>query len=348
MRTYQRRGVWYIDYSFNGRRVRSKVGRSKKMAELALKEIELKKVKRKYLGITEPKQILFDALAKQYLDYSKNSKSSRTYVSDQSIIRKLTAQFWDRMIGDISILDVEKYRNRRHKEVSTSTVNREIACLKHMLNKAVDWDYLADNPLRSVKLCKEPPGRLRHLRENEMDRLLSYCPDQLRPIVIMALNTGMRKGEILNLKWQDIDLNHRLVTIKQTKNNEIRTIPINDTLYAELQSMNRELDSQYVFVNNRTNKPYTDIKHGFKTALKHAGIEDFRFHDLRHTFASRLVMAGENIRTVQELLGHKDIKMTMRYSHLSTAHKQNAVRKLDVCTEKHDVVGIVNVERRIT
>jgi integrase len=332
MRTYQRGSVWYIDYSFNGRRVRSKVGRSKKMAELALKEIELKKVKRKYLGIAEPRQILFEDLAKQYLEYSKNSKSSRTYVSDQSIIRKLAAQFWDRMIGDISMLDVEKYRNRRRKEVSTSTVNREIACLKHMLNKAVDWGYLADNPLRSMKLFKEPPGRVRYLTERELSRLLNYCPDKLRSIVIVALNTGMRKGEILNLKWQDIDLNHRLITIKQTKNNEIRTIPINDTLHAELRSMNRELDSQYVFVNERTGKPYTDVKTSFKTARKRAGIDDFHFHDLRHTFASRLVMAGENIRTVQELLGHKDIKMTMRYSHLSTAHKQNAVRKLDVCT----------------
>ena len=110
--------------------------------------------------------------------------------------------------------------------------------------------------------------------------------------------------------------------------------------------MNREFNNQYVFVSDRTGKPYTDVKTSFKTALKHAGIEDFRFHDLRHTFASRLVMAGENIRTVQELLGHKDIKMTMRYSHLSTAHKQKAVRKLDVCTETKQEVGMLKDSSR--
>ncbi len=334
MRKYQRKpkGAWYIDYrSPNGKRVRKKVGTSKKMAELALKEIELRMVKRKYLGIDEPKPILFDKLAQQYLDYSKTNKGKRTHISDMCLLRILLRRFTGKMISDITVLDVEKYKNQRIKEVSGSTVNREISCLKHMFNKAVDWNYLPQNSLRSIKRFKEPPGRLRYLNDEEIERLMDCCAEHLRPIVVMALNTGMRKGEIFNLKWQNIDLKNRIITVNETKNNEIRTIPINDTLYKEISSMNRELGNQYVF-SNGNGKPYTDIKRSFKTALRLADIEDFRFHDLRHTFASRLMMVGENLKTVQELLGHKDIKMTMRYSHLSAAYKQDAVRKLDVGT----------------
>lgn len=331
-RVFKRKNAWWIDYkSPLGKRVRRKVGKSKKMAQMVLNEMELKIAQHKFLGIVEPKKVFFDNLAKQYLEYSQTNKSERTFINDKSIVKKLLKQFRSKIVGDITLLDVERYKSRRIKEVSGSRVNREIACLKHMFNMAINWNYLRENQIGSVKLFKEPPARLRYLNDDEIDTLLSCCAEHLRPIVIMALNTGMRKSEILNLKWQDIDLKNCLIIIKKTKNNEIRIIPTNDTLYRELRSINREPGNRYVFTN-KNGKPYTDVKRSFRTALEHADIKDFRFHDLRHTFASRLVMAGENLRTIQELLGHKDIKMTMRYSHLSMAHKKNAVKKLDIGT----------------
>lgn len=145
----------------------------------------------------------------------------------------------------------------------------------------------------------------------------------------MAINTGMRKGEILNLKWENVDLKHGLILLDITKNGERREIPINETVRATLQALPRRLDIPHVFFNPKTGLPYRDIKGSFATALRRSKILDFRFHDLRHTFASHLVMANIDLTTVKELLGHKDIKMTLRYAHLAPSHKVKAVDVLD-------------------
>lgn len=148
---------------------------------------------------------------------------------------------------------------------------------------------------------------------------------------MVALNTGMRKGEIFNLRKQDIDLDRKMIHISDSKNNESRDVPINDTIHRTLEAfVDGEGDPKnYIFVNPKTKKPYDNVKKSFKTALKKVGIEDFTFHDLRHTFASHLVMNGVDLMTIKELLGHKDIKMTMRYAHLSPDHKRLAVQKLE-------------------
>jgi integrase len=298
------------------------------MAELALKEIELKMIKGEFLGITEPKAVVFDKLCEEYLKFSKANKTPQSYRRDQVSIKNLLKDFSGKMISKISVYEVEEYKNKRKEEVEPATVNREIGCLKHMFNKAVEWNYLAENKLLKVKKFKEPPGRVRYLTDEEIERLLHCCADYLKPIVILALNTGMRKSEILNLKWSNVDLKNRVITINKTKNNEIKIVPINDILYNTLAKIKKGNGDQFVFTD-KNGKPYGDIKNGFNAAVKRAGITDFRFHDLRHTFASRLVMAGVDIRTVQELMGHKDIKMTMRYSHLSNVHLKEAVKRIE-------------------
>lgn len=141
----------------------------------------------------------------------------------------------------------------------------------------------------------------------------------------------MRKGEILSLKWDNVDLKHGFILLDRTKNGERREIPINNTLEAHFLNRNmiRRLDISYVFYDPVNGKPYQDVKRSFKTALRKAGIRDFHFHDLRHTFASHLVMAGIDITTVKELLGHKTLTMTLRYAHLAPSHKVKAVDILD-------------------
>ena len=331
MRTYQRGGVWYIDYSFNGRRVRKKVGTSRKMADLALKEVELRIAKGEFLGIAEPKKVFFDKLCDDYLSFSKANKASTSYRRDTISIKNLCKWFSTRLISEITASELERYKIERSKEVSVSTVNRELSCIKHMFSKAIHWGYLTRNPLRDVKDFKEPPGRVRYLTDVEIEILLNSCYGHIKDIVIVALHTGMRKGEILNLKWQDVDLRNRLIIIRNTKNNESRTIPINEPLYETLKMLGPTTNEQYVFAD-RDGRPFGDVRTSFRNALKRAGIKEFRFHDLRHTFASKLVMRGVDIRTVQTLLGHKDITMTMRYSHLSDAHLKEAVKKLEVGT----------------
>ena len=200
--------------------------------------------------------------------------------------------------------------------------------LKHMCVKAGEWNYLKANPLKSVKFLKEPLGRLRYLTREEMDALIAACAPHLRPIVVMGLNTGMRRSEILGLTWADIDFATRSITLRRTKSNRLRVIPINQTLYEELQRLLRHLHSPYVFCNDK-GKPFSEVRHAFQTACRRSGITNFRFHDLRHTFASHLVMNGVNLRAAQHLLGHQDIRMTLRYSHLSQEHLQSAVGTLD-------------------
>ena len=228
------------------------------------------------------------------------------------------------------------------ERLKTASVNKEIAILKAMIGKAVEWELVEEDTLkriRKVKNYKESNRRLRFLSSKETQELVSVCDTHLQPIVICALHTGMRRGEILSLRWEQIDLQNGFITLTETKNGEHREVPIDQTLRETINRLPRrfveaEKDGEkellpYVFYDPITLKPYKSMKRSFATALKAAKINDFRFHDLRHTFASQLVMAGIDLTTVRELLGHKDIKMTLRYAHLAPAHKTNAVNVLD-------------------
>lgn len=335
MSVYKKGNNWYIDYYVKGERKRQKIGPSKKLALQVLEDVHVKIAKGEYLGIHEEKRILFEEYAKEYLLYSKANKALKSYKRDVTSLNGLRVVFGGYYLFEIGPFMVEKYKAQRLQDVEPASVNREIACLRHMCNKAVEWGYGTKSPVTGVKLLKEPPGRIRYLDTAEIDELLKAvdslkrgCSQYLRPIVVLALNTGFRKNEILQLKWEDIDLKEKKITLKHTKNNEIRTVPVNDTLYRELVKLTRHPESEYVFCD-KNGIPYGEVKKSFGNALSVAKIKDFRFHDLRHTFASHLVMRGCDLRTVQQLMGHKDIRMTMRYSHLSRAHLQEAVSKLD-------------------
>jgi len=318
---------WYINYRINGKQYKRKIGPNKKLAEQVLMDIKVKKAKGEYLGVHEVKKILFTDFLAEYLEWARVNKSENTYALNRFCADRLREAFVGHLSG-LTAKQAEEYKVKRRQTVKPSTVNRELALLKHMCTKAAEWGYLKMNPLKSVKFLKEPPGRLRYLTYEEMDALINACSLHLRPIVMVALHTGMRKGEVLSLTWQDIDLGARTIAVRHTKNNETKVVPINQTLYEELQRLPRHLHSAYIFCNAQ-GEPYDEVKRSFKTACRKAGIKDFRFHDLRHTFASHLMMNSVNLKAVQHLLGHKDIRMTLRYSHLSREHLQAAVGTLD-------------------
>lgn len=329
MGVYKKGTNWYIDFYVKGRRKRKKIGPSKKLAEQTLRDVQVKLAKAEYLGIYDEKKLLFKDYTEEYADYSKANKAASTYERrDKVSLKHLKSAFGDCYLYELTSRTVEDYKAERLKHVSPSSVNRELACLKHMYNKAIEWKYVQSNPVKTVKFLKEPPGRIRYLREEEVNRLIKACTEHLKPIVITALNTGMRRTEILSLKWSDIDLDQRKIVLRKTKNNEVRVIPTNKTLFRELTQLYSSRKGDYVFTSSK-GKPFIEIKNGFIAAIKKANISDFRFHDLRHTFGSHLVMQGVNIRTVQQLLGHKDIKMTMRYSHLSPEYVHEAIERLD-------------------
>jgi len=335
MGIYKKGNNWYVDYYLKGRRKRKKVGPSKKLAEQVLKDIQVKNAKGEYLGVFEERKISFADFAQRYLVYSKTNKAFFSYKRDLVSFNNLLPIFGDKYLFEIIPQVVEEYKTNRLQEgVTPATVNRELSLLRHFFNKAIEWGYLTKNPMQEVKLLKEPPGRTRYLRTEEIETLLgiidSFPNDiksYLKPIVLIALNTGLRKREILQLRWKDIYFEKRKITVSVTKTNETRIVPMNETIYQELKKMPQDQESEYLFCN-RKGEPFGNIRKSFDRALKLAKINDFRFHDLRHTFASHLVMNGCDIRTVQQLMGHKDIKMTMRYSHLSRSHLQDAVEKL--------------------
>ena len=154
--------------------------------------------------------------------------------------------------------------------------------------------------------------------------------EHLKSILTVALNTGLRRGELLNLKWNQIDFKARMLRVEKTKSGKMRHIPINDILFNELSRLKSENgQNSYLFFNPETGKPYLDMKTGFKGACRRAGIKGLRFHDLRHTFATRLIQAGVDIVTVQNLLGHHSVTVTQRYTHSNDEQKRKAVELLN-------------------
>jgi len=335
MAVYKKGENWFIDFWCRGRRYRRKIGPSKRQAELALKKVKVEIAENKFFDVKKQQKVLFSEMAKEYIGrYAKINKKS--FSRDEQSLGHLIPFFAGKYLYEISPQMIEDYKAKRLQEgVTGSTVNRELGCMKHIYTKAIEWGKATENPVKRVKLFKENNQRVRFLEKGEIKILLDVCPEFLKPIVIVALNTGMRQGEILNLKWDDIDLVRGIITIRNTKNNETRFIPLNSVLRNTFEKLKEKckMDSPWVFCDDegkRLSRFCNDIRRSFLKVLKEAGIKDFRFHDLRHTFASHLVMAGADIMTVKELLGHKTLEMTLRYSHLSPDFKRSTVELL--CT----------------
>jgi len=336
-RLYKRGNVYWYDFQINGTRYRKSTGKAKRRDAEDIFHAERERAKmEESAGIQKVKTYKLVDLAEEYLKWAERQRS---YKDKKRCIRQLIEVFGNHDVKGLNTREIEQWQSRRLKYNKPSTVNRLLATLKHMVNKGTQWGMASDSVLkqvRNVKLLPENNRRLRFLSIEECQRLIECCHKDLKPIVIVALNTGMRRGEIFNLKWEQVDLSHGFILLDVTKNGERREIPINTTLeYLFKEMMQCYVKSKYVFAG-KTGKPLTDIKKGFHTALRRAGIHDFRFHDLRHTFASQLVMAGIDITSVKELLGHKSLTMTMRYSHLSPGHKRKAVHVLDRLMEDNE------------
>ena len=332
MPIFNKKGKWFIDYYFEGRRVRESVGKNKKLAQQALAIRKAEILQGKYKLKKKSELGFKDFINQHYLDHIKNYK--RSYDRDLVHIRYLSLYLKNTYLSKITPLEIEKYRSLRLREVSPSTVNREISCLRHIFNMAIKWGKLEHNPTKKIKFFKEPDPteNMRILAREEEKRLIEASTITLRPIIITALNTGMRKAEVLNLTWDRVDFEQRMIFITNTKSGKSRTIPMNDYLTNTLKCV--KTISHRVFCNKK-GKPLATINRCFYEAVKKAGIGRLRFHDLRHTFASRLIMKGVDLVTVKELLGHSSINMTMRYAHPTSDHKKWAIEVLNLDTNGH-------------
>jgi integrase len=261
--------------------------------------------------------------------------------------QSLQLRWWQQQIGAYFLSDATpalliEQRDKLTAEItprkqkrSPATVNRYIAALSHVFTIASkEWGWLEQNPFSQVRKLREPRGRTRYLSDEERERLLAVCKassnDALYLIVVLALSSGARKMEILNLKWQDVELAQSRIVLHETKNKETRVIVLSShvkTLFTEYAKV-RQLNSNYVFPN-KNNDGSIDIRKPWEIALQVAGIENFRFHDLRHSAASYLAMNGATPSEIAGVLGHKTLQMVKRYAHLSESHLAGVVERMN-------------------
>jgi integrase len=333
-RKYVKRSKITIKYGINtrdekGKRIKRIIGTSKKQAEDALQKLEHDIFQRKHLGI-KPEQktrsVLFDDLAAEYLRYAIAQNTSKSYQRAESTVRLYRLpSFGGKRADEIGRQDGEGYKQQRLGAAPPGTVKKEWNILQAILNRAVMLERIKANPLKGMKGIKKPRGRIRYLKFDERELLLNALtnPPYLWTIVLVAISTGLRRGNIVELQWREIDFEAWIITIPRTKNDDPLTVPLNRSAVAVLKAIPRKGEFLFPGVNGNM------VSMAFRRAVKRAGILDFHFHDLRHTFASWLRLAGHDIRTIQKLLGHKDLRMTIRYENLPTEFDREAVEGLD-------------------
>jgi integrase len=335
---------WYIDFTFNKKRIRQFGGYTKEQARNTLIKMKAEKldVKRGFKKPASP-DIGFMEFAREFIEiYSKQNK--RSWGRDESALRVLERYFKGKAIREVTPELIERYKAKRKSEVAPGTINRELVFLKTLFNKAVEWGRLESSPVANVKKFREPSFKERILNASEMVRLLDISNSHLKPILIVALNTGMRRGEILSLKWENVNLSKRHIHIEDSKSGKSRDIPMNNAVVEALSQYNK-----YVFHNPVTGGPLKSIKSSFRTACRRAEIKGLRFHDLRHTSATRMVEAGVDLVTVSRMLGHSTIQMTMRYAHPTPENMRLAVEKLGEFYEQtRQKLDTVEIKKPVT
>jgi len=266
-RLYKRKNIYWFDFQINGTRYRKSTGKTKRREAEDIFHSERERAKAGECSrVQKVKTYKLVALAEEYLKWAEKQRS---FKDKKRGIKQLVDVFGNHDVNDLNTREIEQWQSKRLKYNKPSTVNRLLATLKHMVNKGTHWGMASDTALkqvRNVKLLPENNRRLRFLSTEDCQRLIECCHKALKPIVVVALHTGMRKSEILNLKWKQVDLMHSFILLDTSKNGERREIPINTTLDYLFKEIPHSVESEYVFTG-KTGKPLTDIKKGFHAAL---------------------------------------------------------------------------------
>lgn len=348
MAVFQIKNRWYYRFKIKGKEYYKAVPEAtdKRGAEKAEARVKSDLLQGKYTLAEDIGEMLFKDLVKKFIDYSKSNKLS--HKTDESRLKHISEFFNNKKLREISSFEIERYKSFRLKQktyrkelISPTTVNREIEVISKMFNIAVSNRWASENPCSNgkVKKLRQDNKIERFLTPEEEKKLLSKCMGvyaYLKPIIIMALHTGMRRSEVLNLKWENVDLKRCVITLTKTKNGKVRKIPISNTLMQELKQLDKKRLSDFVFTNPVTKQNYKSFNRIFPTICEAAGIENFRFHDFRHSAATRMVSAGIDLVVVQEILGHEELKTTMRYSHPVPERKLQAIQVLDAFSKVKD------------
>lgn len=337
---------WTCDFYYNGERIVKtlKFARTKKEAEQAEAVIMNQVFQQAYGFDSKPDKRFEDFVVETFLPYSETNKKSFYY--DVLICRVLVPAFHDKTLRQINPPMIEalkqdllKTPTKHGQKRSPATVNRHLSALSKIFSLAEDAELVESNPCKRVRKFRLDNQRMRVLSaEEEVKLFLELGKNELvKQIVQIALHTGLRRGEIFDLKWFDVDFNRGLIQVRISKSNRKRLVPMNETVRSLLGSL--EKTSEFVFPSPKTNNRLNQIKTSFRKAVNRAGLEDFRFHDLRHTAASRMAEAGASPFTLMKILGHSDIRMTSRYTHATDAAIRRAVGNLDAKLGFSDVLA---------
>lgn len=361
---YKRGDAFYSDFWHEGRRYRKSWGPISK-SRAREKEGKWKNDIRKGKHFQKRRRIRFEIFAEKYLNnHVRQKKKPSTFRRYETSIKMLKPHFSGKSLAAIDPALVDSYIKKR-KEAGTkpATINRDIYTLRNIMRLAVKWEYLYYNPLATIEGLTEDNEKMWVLTEDQEAKLLAECDKRpqrkkyLKDLVLFALNTGMRQGEIFNLKKNQVKIKDRYVLVTDTKTHKDRYAPLNDIAIAVLKRQLFLSRSEYVF-SNEYGKKLTVLTNAYWRAVDEAGLfriekdkadQDkkirFRFHDLRHTFGSNLGMAYIDTKTIMEIMGHKTPKMAMRYQHPAADHKLAAVKILGKIPPKFTTGKILESEK---
>ncbi len=307
-----------------------------KQTEIAIKE-------GKYFKTAEAKKHTFKELVDRYLEYVKLRNPKRHKWVE------LYLGWWTEQLGDYALSEITKMlvietrdkllntKGRNIERRTPATVNRYMTALSHAFTIAInEWEWVEEHPMKKISKLPEPRGRVRFLDDKERERLLDACQnirgaDNLYLLVVLALSTGARHGELINLRWRDVDLTRKVIVLHDTKNKERRVLPLAHHALELIKAHHEERDvaTDLLFpAPRKPNEPWAS-RSAWQAAVTKAGLEDFRFHDLRHSAASYLAMNGASLAEIAEVLGHKTLAMVKRYAHLSEAHTAGVVERMN-------------------
>jgi integrase len=329
-------GKWTCDFYYNGQRIvrTLKSAKTKREAEAAEAVIMNKVFQQAYGFEAKPDKLFENFIVETFLPYSEANK--RSFRGDVSVCRVMVKSFKNKTLRQLTPPVIESFKQEllstptwHGKQRSFATVNYYLRILSKIFSMALDAEIVESNPCRRVKKLKFDNQRTRVLSRAEESKLMTALGANrlVQQIVTFALHTGMRRGEIFSLEWKDVDFERRVILVQQSKSDKKRIIPMNATLSEMLQNTVRRGDS--VFPSPLTGGRLDNIKRSFNRALKAADIEGLKFHDLRHTAATRMADAGADAFTLMKILGHSDIRMTSRYTHATDTALRRAVENLD-------------------
>jgi len=339
----KRGNIWYIDYRLNGRRYVKAIGKSKHIAELALKDIEVRIAKKR---AQLPIEYRIDEWEKQFIRYIEATLRPRTVERYKECLRWFK-DYIDNLpkspcyLSDITPEIIEDFKIERLRQgKKKKTVYNELAVIRRFLNLAVQRGHLHVNPMDKVEMPKLTDKKLpRFLTKEELEKIYIELKQEDRDVIKILANTGMRWGELRYLEWRDIDFDQKVIKIRrkklhtgeywEPKAGTERNIPMNKIVYEILNK--RRQNRGFVFTTNMGNMlNKNNIRVRLQKVCEKLGIENVSLHTLRHTFCSHLVMQGVDLPTVAKLAGHRDIKTTMIYSHLARDHVRKAIEKLEL------------------